>query len=52
MIITQEHLKQIMRRYMIQNDLDFISIKASLNYAKDDVVISFIEDENINFSLN
>jgi len=37
---------------MIQHDIDFLNVKASLDHNKDDIKIVFKEDKNNNFSLN
>ena len=52
MIITKDILRIIIRRYMIQRDLDFLSIKASLDCNKDKIKMAINEDKNENFSLN
>jgi len=52
MEITKNHLKQILKRYMIQHDIDFVNIKSSLSYDKENIKIVINEGKNTNFSLN
>ena len=52
MEITKKILKIIIRRYMIQHDLDFMCIKSSLDCQKNHIKMVVTEDKNENFSLN
>jgi hypothetical protein len=45
MKITKEHLRKIFKKYMIQENLGFVSLNASISADKRNVKLSIVEEE-------
>lgn len=46
MAITKANIREVLKRYMIQNNLGFIELQASLSMNKSKVIMSITEDED------
>ena len=52
MKITKKHLKQILKKYMLENNLGYMSMEVSMSMNKQNVLMSLTEDEDDSFNLN
>lgn len=48
MAITKDNIREVLKRYMIQNNLGYVSLEASLSMDKQRVLLSITEDEDDN----
>lgn len=45
--VTKEYIRKVLKKYMLDNNLGFVSVSASMNIAKTNVVMNLIEEEEV-----